>query len=514
MNLSRIAVALSFCGLVAEASAQALTTPAAAPEPLIDGRVKGDRARRLLEVDIAWPLGLKPVFPRDDGAVVMGRYTARVGAAGTTLQRIEDVPDWAGSCQHQGCRLAYTVDMGRAIGADQRGDRGFEERQGIILAPLSRWLVRPEDLRARGRLHLEFDGGKGFELVSGVMDGRVNRVEADLMMIDGPHVVLGEFTHKSIDVAGGRIDVAIGKGTRQVSDDEVLAWIREGAADVVALMGRFPISRLQVIVASGGPYAVGSAITMGMGGASIFVVVGQGARRADLLRDWVMTHEMLHVAFPNMGPLQGWMEEGLSTYLEPLLRARRGRQEPRLVWAEFLRAMPQGLPREGDQGLDANFTWGRRYWGGALFWLHVDVEIRKRTGGERSLDDLMRAIQASGGNIASRWDVARLASVAEGATGTTALREAYDVWARQAVSPDLGALWSSLGVKADKAERITFDDHAPLSEIRKKLTSPSRAAVTNGRAPARDLARERPIAQGLSGTFRAYKTRSTAPRML
>ena len=302
------------------------------------------------------------------------------------------------------------------------------------------------------------------------MDGRVNHIDTDLVVMDGPHVVLGDFTHKTIDMPGGRIDVAIGRGERGVRDEDLLAWIRQGASDVVSLLGRFPVSRLQVIVASGGPYAIGSAVTMGMGGASIFVVVGERTRKADLVRDWVITHEMLHVAFPNMGFRQRWMEEGLSTYLEPLLRARRGRYPPEKMWAEFVRAMPQGLPKDGDQGLDRTFTWGRRYWGGAMFWLHVDVEIRRRSEGARSLDDVLRAVSAAGGNVASRWDVARLSQVAESATGTTALRETYDDWSGKAIAPDLAALWSSLGVRSDKREQITFDDAAPLAGIRRDLT--------------------------------------------
>jgi hypothetical protein len=220
---------------------------------------------------------------------------------------------------------------------------------------------------------------------------------------------------------------------------------------------------------------------MGMGGASIFIVVGEKTNKADLLRDWVMTHEMLHVAFPNMGPRQRWMEEGLSTYLEPLLRARRGRQEPARVWGEFVRAMPQGLPKEGDQGLDRTFTWGRRYWGGALFWFFVDLEIRKRSEGSRSLDDVLRGVLAGGGSVAVRWDVARLAMSAESATGTTVLKEIYDEWSAKAVSPDLAALWSSLGVRADKSERISFDDAAPFASIRREMTLRPSAALLGSR---------------------------------
>ncbi len=468
MKFGVLAVATTLWALSTSALAQPAPKPAV--EPLIEFKVVADSKKRVLSVDVAWPSGLKPRFPRDESGVITERFLAIVGPARTSFGRIEDNPEWASACEREGCHITYAVDYGKAIATDKRGDWGFEEKQGIVMAPLVAWVVRPEDRRARGRLRIAFEGGKELQLVTGVMDGRANYVDTDLVVLDGPHAVLGNFTHKTIDLPAGRIDVALGKGARGVRDEDVLEWIREGAQDVIALLGRFPVARLQVIVASGGPYAVGSAVTMGMGGASIFVVVGERTRKADLLRDWVMTHEMLHVAFPNMGFRQRWMEEGLSTYIEPLLRARRGRYDVRQVWAEFVRAMPQGLPKEGDQGLDRTFTWSRRYWGGAMFWLHVDLEIRRRTEGAKSLDDVLRSVLNTGGNVAVRWDVARLALVAETATGTTALREIYDEWSGKAVSPDLSALWSSLGVLSEKPDRITFNDAAPLASIRREMT--------------------------------------------
>ena len=464
-----LVAATEAAGLVSTARAQPSVAPPAI-EPLIEFKATGDATTRRIKVDVAWPSGLKPRFPRDDSGIIEEKYVAPIGAARTSLSRIVERADWAGVCEREGCRLTYAVDVARGIQSDQRGDWGFEEKQGIVMAPLVRWLVRPEDRRAKGRLRLDFEGGRNLELVSGVMDGRANHLETDLVVMDGPHVVLGDFTHKSMEIPGGRIDVAIGAGKRGISDDDLIQWIREGALDVVSMLGRFPLSRLQVIIGSGGPYAVGSAVTMGMGGASMMIVVGERTRKLDLARDWVMTHEMLHVAFPNMGYRQRWMEEGLSTYLEPLLRARRGRHDAPQVWAEFIRAMPQGLPKEGDQGLDRTFTWGRRYWGGALFWFYVDIEIRKRTEGARSLDDVLRGVLSEGGNVAVRWDVARLAQVAETATGTTALREIYDEWAVKPVRPDLGAMWASLGVKAMKADKIAVDDAAPLASLRRDLT--------------------------------------------
>ena len=72
--------------------------------------------------------------------------------------------------------------------------------------------------------------------------------------------------------------------------------------------------------------------------------------------------------------------------------------------------------------------------------------------------------------MAIRFDVSRLARLSEAATGTPALQEIYEEWSRRAVTPDLPALWASLGVKSDKAGRVTFDDLAPLSRLRGDLT--------------------------------------------
>jgi hypothetical protein len=48
----------------------------------------------------------------------------------------------------------------------------------------------------------------------------------------------------------------------------------------------------------------------------------------------------------------------------------------------MMRDMPKGLPQAGDQGLDNTDTWGRKYWGGAMFCLMADIEIRR--SGRRS----------------------------------------------------------------------------------------------------------------------------------
>ena len=73
-------------------------------------------------------------------------------------------------------------------------------------------------------------------------------------------------------------------------------------------------------------------------------------------------------------------------------RARTGELSTEKVWGDLVRGLPQGLPGRGDEGLDRTHTWGRTYWGGALFWLLADVEIRERTGNRFGLEDALRAV--------------------------------------------------------------------------------------------------------------------------
>jgi hypothetical protein len=201
----------------------------------------------------------------------------------------------------------------------------------------------------------------------------------------------------------------------------------------------------------------------------------------------MMTHELIHMAFPDISGESDehrWMEEGMATYIEPIARAQIGRMTPERVWRDFARDMPQGLPQAGDQGLDRTPTWGRTYWGGAIFWLLADVGIREATHNRKGLQDAMRGILAAGGNITEDWSVERVVDVGNQATGTTVLADLYQQMKATAVHTDLDDLWRRLGVRTENGS-VTFYDHAPLAEIRKAITAPPDSAGLAQPAPTR-----------------------------
>jgi hypothetical protein len=211
-------------------------------------------------------------------------------------------------------------------------------------------------------------------------------------------------------------------------------------------------------------------MTMGFSGAAIVIRVGTQATEASFARDWVLVHELVHTALPDLPEEQHWLEEGLATYVEPLARYAQHRLTAADVWGEWAQKMSYGEPEKGDEGLDATHTWGRTYWGGALFCLAADVEIRTRTQGRASLEDALRAIVRRGGNISVSWPLEQVLAVGDEATGTTVLKETYERLAKAPNPVDLPALWKRLGVVSHGNDAVTFDDTAELAWVRKAMT--------------------------------------------
>ena len=255
-----------------------------------------------------------------------------------------------------------------------------------------------------------------------------------------------------------------------LAEPAVEEWVLRAATAVSNYLGRFPVKDLSLDIERGGYDAVSDGVTHGA--RDIEVRLGRHARRADLLDDWILTHEMFHLAFPTLDDRYRWMMEGLSDYLEPIARGRVGQLTPEQVWREFVEGLPQGLPEEGDRGLDNTFTRERIYWGGNLFWLLADVRIREKTRNRHSVDDAIRAILAAGGNGDAEWSLARVLKAADAATHTTVLRDLHGELGDKPGDVDLPALWKKLGV-IHRHGAITFDDSAPCAYIRKGILSNS-----------------------------------------
>jgi hypothetical protein len=186
-----------------------------------------------------------------------------------------------------------------------------------------------------------------------------------------------------------------------------------------------------------------------------------------------MTHEMVHLAFPRVPDEHHWIEEGIATYVEPFARLGIGHLSEETVWRELVEGLPHGLPQPGDKGLDHTPTWGRTYWGGALFCLLAEIEIRQRTANQWGLQDALRAIMAAGGTMHVAWPITRAFEIGDQATGVPVLMELYNQMKASPVETNLTDLWRRLGVEI-RDGAVAFRDDAPLAAVRHAIVATAR----------------------------------------
>jgi hypothetical protein len=309
----------------------------------------------------------------------------------------------------------------------------------------------------------------------------------------GSHLPIAETDSIQIGGTGGvaasTLQVDFAEGPLDLPKSAILARIATAASAVATYYGRFPLATARVLVI---PVADRHGILQGttwgdMHGWPGFtrLRIGQHTTAAELAGDWMITHELTHMAFPSMpedpnnrwgDSPQHWIEEGLATYVEPIERVMIGDLTGPQIWHDMIRDMHQGEPQAGDQGLDHTHTWGRTYWGGAMFCLVADVEIRKQTRNRFGLQDALRAIVAAGGTIDHNWTLPQAFEIGDKATGTHVLTDLYAQWKDAPVQYDLPALFAKLGVvlTPDPIDSVTT---APLAGIRDAITRPEQAPV-------------------------------------
>jgi hypothetical protein len=380
-------------------------------------------------------------------------------------------------CAAGRCRVRYRYALREA--ARKLDDLDVASEEGEVLeAPPSTWLLAPANADGGARVRFHVTTADRTSFVSGVFRTRETTNTWDIALGDlwtAPYSAFGPLRVRSLEVGSesnpARIELAIAPGKLSLGDDEIDAWVRDATRAIVAYFGRFPLPEALVLLVPARGRWVGEGKTLSGGGGAIFMRIGERAPRQALREDWVLVHEMTHLTFPSVAREHDWAEEGLATYVEPFARVRAGTMTAEAAWRSLLDGLPNGLPAAGDRGLDRTPTWGRTYWGGALFYLLADMEIRKATRNQLGLEHALRGILEAGGNNAHRWALDEAFAAGDKATGTSVLG---DLHARMGNSPhpvDLEALWRSLGVSRAGRDVVRFDDAAPLAPVRRAITS-------------------------------------------
>jgi len=304
-------------------------------------------------------------------------------------------------------------------------------------------------------------------------------ISARSLPVRSAHPVNSADDSAQLDIGGGSIHVNLAAGRSDLPAPRIYAWVSRAAQAVSIYFGNFPVAKADVFVRlTDGRDGVFGGFTFlpESGVLTTRIRLGEHTTEEELVEDWTMTHEFVHLGFPSMTRNHHWIEEGMATYVEPIARAQAGQDSVASVWKQLVEGLPQGEPQPGDAGLDHTHTWGRTYWGGALYCLLADVGIRRATGNRRGLEDALRGIVAAGGTMDHDWEIERALGVGDKATGTTVLSDLYAKMKDAPAPVDLDALWRELGVSM-RGREVVFHDDAPLAATRRAIAEPPGARL-------------------------------------
>lgn len=276
-------------------------------------------------------------------------------------------------------------------------------------------------------------------------------------------------TEQVVQSGGGRITVQMEPGFDAALQAAALAWVKRSAAAVAAYLGRFPVPRCELLLQRVGGAGVKGGTTFAVPELYIWVRLGDDTTAGQLANDWVLVHEMVHLAVPRVPRSQNWLHEGMATYVEGVARVQAGLNTAPRLWAELVRGMPLGQPAAGDRGLDHTPTWGRTYWGGALFCLLADVRMLQRSQARTGLRQALRGVLDAGGSYAVAWPVRSILEAADRAVKQHTLIELYEAMKDSSAAVPLDDLWRDLGVSLASDAVATLDDEAPLAAVRRAI---------------------------------------------
>lgn len=423
----------------------------------MEARLRGAPGASLVDPDAAGAL-------RDVVLVESGRETP--------LPRAGD--GWLAPACKDDCTLRYDLDLS-ALTESCRGMECARRVGNAVIGAASVFMLRPAG-DADAEIRVAVRGGDASRFATGLRpDGRGGYVLRTTELVEASYTAFGELRATRIEVAGAPLQVVLLGPPLKMGDAAVLAWIKDAAICVAQLYGTFPAQATLFVVPVQGRDEVVFGRVMSLAGGSVVLLFGAETSPTSERTDWVVVHELSHLGTASLVGEAHWLEEGLATYYEPILRERAGWITQADLWAHFVDQMPRGQRKPDDPpSLEERDDIDSTYWGGALFCLLADLRIRAESHGAKSLDDVMRAVRERLGDATHGTRLADFLRVGDEATGTRALAEVYTHFATAGEAVDLAGTWQALGVVPGPGGTVTLREDAPLAAVRRALAAGGR----------------------------------------
>ncbi len=372
-----------------------------------------------------------------------------------------------GDCTRS-CRVHYTLDLGALAAGCRRIDCARRVGDAVI-GSASTWILMPEPA-GDAAVHVDVRGDASRFATGLRRDPRGGYSFSAYELREASYSAFGSFRRSAVPVPGATLQAVLLGAPLAMGDAAATSWVKDAAGCVANLYGRFPVDATVFVVPVQGAEEVVFGRVMSLSGASVALLFGSQTRAASEHDDWVVVHELSHLGTASFMGEGHWLEEGLATYYEPILRERAGWMTERQLWEHFVSQMPRGVPRSDEPAdIEQRDDIDSTYWGGALFAFLADVRIRSATRGTRSLDDAMRAALGRLGDSTHEARLADFLRTGDEATGTDALGSLDASFATHGQPPDLEETWRSLGVEPEADGTVVLHDDAPLAAVRRGI---------------------------------------------
>lgn len=373
--------------------------------------------------------------------------------------------------------LNYTVNLDRAA-KEYRGANNLSDQN--IVASSSYWMWRPE-LSNGTKIHVTFRLPENVQVSVPwqeiATDENTYVIDSSPESANAP-VVFGDFDYREIEVPGSIIRLSIVSGRKAMNNAGIARWIQATATDVSLTYGRFPNPSPQVVVypasSSRGGVAFGRVIRDG--GETVELLVNPDDDVANFFGDWTATHEFSHMLLPYLSSDFHWISEGFSQYYQNILLTRAGAYDAERMWQNLYAGFERGRKSSPDLSPNEATSRSRRssrmkvYWSGAALALMADVELRERSGGKESLDDILQRLQACCLPSTHTWSGLELFTKLDTLIDEPLFVPLYRRHADTAGFPDTSEIYSRLGLSVSR-DKVRIRRDGELKSIRDAMTT-------------------------------------------
>ena len=236
--------------------------------------------------------------------------------------------------------------------------------------------------------------------------------------------------------------------------DRIRAWLTYSAESASLIGGTFPTTETRVLLhkirRGKGPVPWAHTIRAG-NPEGIAFHVNPSKSLTQFKQDWTATHEFSHLYLPYVGRRDIWISEGFASYYQNILMMRKGTLTEQQGWQKLKDGFDRGAAdpyqegtlAEASRTMRLNRAFKRVYWTGALYFLQLDLALRKQGS---SLDDVIVKFQACCRQQDLNWDGYQLAEKLDLASDTTLFTQQYKEFEEIEGMPEYRDTLSELGI--------------------------------------------------------------------